>query len=314
VTVPSDGFTVILLTSPGAPARQLNVPRAWPAFIGVFSMLSVCGSLLIGREARALCDGRSELTAEPAVVASIHEGAEGVSELPASTALGSRARGRASTGGLASRHRETLQGISRVPALAPLPVAKSVAAPAAKPSVLPAAPRPLLSGKALPLFDINGARSLKVTPFDQDGVPNAEAFAQIRSFMRCRRSGHEMDMDPRLIAVLSRISQHFGEATLQVISGHRKADGKTTRETSQHASGTAADIRIAGVAIEELKRVAHELGAKGVGLYTKGQFVHDDVRERAYTWRDKGDESDDAEGAPETAAVVAEAPVVAAAD
>jgi uncharacterized protein YcbK (DUF882 family) len=191
----------------------------------------------------------------------------------------------------------------------PLPVANGVAA-----SAIHNAPRPLLSGKALSLFDINAGRALKVTPFDQDGVASAVAFAQIRSFMRCRRSGHEMDMDPRLIAVLSRISQHFGDATLQVISGHRKADGKNTRETSQNAFGTAADIRIADVPIETLKAAAHELGAKGVGLYTKGQFVHVDVRERAYSWRDKGDELDEAEVLPATAAVVAEAPVVAAAD
>lgn len=313
MTAPNDAFTVILLTNPGAPARQLSVPRAWPALLGVFSILSVCGSLLVGRQARALCDAQDELTVEPAAVEATPSARE--QDLAPRTMRDQAPLLVSALGGVAARPIPTRVAAPAAakPTPAPLPVAIGVAASAA-PGKPGSAPRPLLSGKALSLFDINAGRALKVTPFDQDGVPNTEAFAQIRSFMRCRRSGHEMDMDPRLIAVLSRISQHFGDATLQVISGHRKADGKTTRETSQHAFGTAADIRIAGVPIEALKAAAHELGAKGVGLYTKGQFVHVDVRERAYSWRDKGDELDEAEGAPATAAVVAEAPVVAAAD
>jgi uncharacterized protein YcbK (DUF882 family) len=298
VTAPSDGFTVILLTNPGAPARQLKVPRAWPAFLGVFGMLSVCGSLLVGRQARALCD--SDPGVSTVAAAAVAPAGTGDPE-PLLVSAGM---------GFAGPRQPSLREAQVAPRQVPLPVAKTVAAPAPTPSVLPSAPRPLLSGKALPLFDINGGRSLTVTPFDQDGVPNPEAFAQIRSFMRCRRSGHEMDMDPRLIAVLSRISQHFGDATLQIISGHRKPDGKVTRETSQHAFGTAADIRIAGVPIEEIKRAAHALGAKGVGLYTKGQFVHVDVRERAYSWRDKGEELDEADYLPATAAVLADAPVL----
>jgi uncharacterized protein YcbK (DUF882 family) len=261
-------------------------------------MLSVCGSLLVGRQARALCE--SDSNAPMVAGVAVTPIGIGVPE-PLLVSAGM---------GLAGAGKPPAREPHVAPSQAPLPIAKSVAAPAPAPSALPPPPRPLLSGKALPLFNINGGHALTVTPFDQDGVPNPEAFAQIRNFMRCRRSGHEMDMDPRLIAVLSRISQHFGDATLQIISGHRKPDGKVTRETSQHAFGTAADIRIAGVPIEEIKQAAHQLGAKGVGLYTKGQFVHVDVRERAYSWRDKGEELDEADDLPATAAVVADAPVL----
>lgn len=267
-------------------------------------MLSVCGSLLVGRQARALCDAESGLFHEPiAELAPSGVGDQG--PLLVSAGLGVSPRPRAVQPAAPAQ--------APVPAPAAVPVAKSVAAPEPAPQVLPPAPRPLLSGKALPLFDINAGRALTVTPFDQDGVADPEAFSKLRTFLRCRRSGHEMDMDPRLIAVLSRISQHFGGATLQIISGHRKPDGKVTRETSQHAFGTAADIRIAGVPIEEVKRAAHALGAKGVGLYTKGQFVHVDVRERAYSWRDRGDEVDQADDLPgATAAVEARELTVAA--
>ncbi|MFT3925914.1 MAG: DUF882 domain-containing protein [Myxococcales bacterium] len=307
---PQDGLTVILLTHPGAPARQLRVPRAWPAFLGVFGMLSVCGSLLIGRQARALCEAEGALGPEPALMMA---GLDQEEPLLVSSLGGVGSKPAASMGTLASAR--TLAALSVAPGLSS--VAGLTPTPSQAPS-LPASARPLVSGKALPLFDINGGRALTVTPFDQDGVANPEAFAQIRTFMRCRRSGHEMDMDPRLIALLSRISQHFGDARLQIISGHRKPDGKATRETSQHAFGTAADIRIAGVAIDDIKRAAHELGAKGVGLYTKGQFVHVDVRERAYSWRDTGEELDESEGAETlsqkgSGEAVADAPVVAAA-
>jgi uncharacterized protein YcbK (DUF882 family) len=177
----------------------------------------------------------------------------------------------------------------RAPA-AEKPAAKSVerAATAALTTREAPAPKPLLHGKMLSLYDVNAKRSLRVKPFTDEGVPDAEAFGQLRSFLRCRRSGHEMDMDPRLIAVLSRISQHFGDATVQIISAHRKPDGVVTSEKSQHAFGTAADIRVAGVSVETLKEAAHALGATGVGVYPKSGFVHVDVRHKPYAWRDNG--------------------------
>ncbi len=257
----------------------------------------MCGSLLIGRQARALCEAERGLFHEQ-VVQVVPSRVFDREPLFASAGMGL-----------------PLRVLSIPRARAPQPEPASAEDPVAVPGSVPQVPlpTPLLSGKSLPLFDINAGRALKVTPFDQEGVANPEAFAKLRSFMRCRRSGHEMDMDPRLIAVLSRISQHFGGATLQIISGHRKPDGKVTRETSQHAFGTAADIRIARVPIEELERAARALGARGVGLYTKGQFVHVDVRARPYSWRDRGEEVDEADDLPAaTAAVEARELTVAA--
>jgi uncharacterized protein YcbK (DUF882 family) len=296
VEVPNDGLTVILLTHPGAPARHLKLPRAWPAFLGAFSMLSIFGSLAVGRQARALCE------ADPAPLAGPAASAESEDQLAAEQAVLGELRAKLLVSAAPAGLRAT--GPTRVPARQPLsagmprtgeaPFNSGSSRPltdTAKPTPESTA-RPLLSGKVLSLFDVNAGQALKVVPFDQEGVADPSAFNQLRTFLRCRRSGHEMDMDPKLIALLSRISQHFDGATLQVISGHRKPDGKVTRETSQHAFGTATDIRIAGVSIEALRDAAQGLGAKGVGLYTKGQFVHVDVRERAYSWRDRGEETE----------------------
>jgi uncharacterized protein YcbK (DUF882 family) len=286
VEAPQSDLTVILLTHPGAPARQLKLPRAWPVFLGIFSILSICGSLAIGRQARALCAPEPpalELSPPRALVeegsllsAAVHSGPRPLAGLRSFRAPSPRPAARAAASS-ATRIAPTRAGVE----------ARGSAREQNKNTELLT-----VSGKRLSLYDINAGRALKVTPFGQDGLPDPTAFAQLRTFLRCRRSGHEMDMDPRLIALLSRIAQHFGDATLQIISAHRKPDGKVTRETSQHAFGTAADIRIAGVSIEQIKEAAHQLGARGVGLYTKSQFVHVDVRAKPYAWRDDGDGED----------------------
>lgn len=154
-----------------------------------------------------------------------------------------------------------------------------------------------LANQQLKLYDVNAQRSLSVSPFNTDGRGDPQAFAQLREFLRCRRTGHTMDMSPALVHLLMRISAHFDGAELQVISAHRAPDGVVTSETSQHGKGTASDIRIAGVSVELLAEAAHEEGARGVGIYTQSQFVHVDVREKPYAWRglDEGS-NDDAEG------------------
>lgn len=266
----------------------------------MFSVLSLAGSLLAGREARAWFEPELEVPGLVAESVPFEPEPFDEPETLQPTRISPRVLG------LAAEVVPTTQATAELGAVSvPAPQPKHVPE-LALPSFLPREPaqagKPLLSGKLLRLYDVNGGRSLRVTPFKEDGVPDPDAFAQLRSFMRCRRSGHELDMDPRLIAVLSRISQHFGDAVLEVISGHRKPDGKVTSETSQHAFGTAADIRIAGVSVETLKDAAKALGARGVGVYTKSRFVHVDVRKKPYYWRDdKGDEA----GAPTASGALA---------
>lgn len=126
--------------------------------------------------------------------------------------------------------------------------------------------------------------TLSTRPFDDLLRPDARAFADVNHLMRCRVTGSEVDMDPRLIAILSQLSTFYGR-TLQLISGHRAPHANGTSETSQHTLGRAADIRIPGVTIQELKKVAIKLGARGVGLYPEKGFVHVDVRDKQrYYW------------------------------
>lgn len=241
----------MIFVSEGSAARELRVPRNWPWIIVAFTVFCLGLSLLAGRKVRAWVD----------------EGADRIARTDV-TAM-------------------ALAGYSlRTPY-------KQV-----RPTAWPLRATPFFSVwsnnnlglprslRKLRLFDVNAKKSIAVLPFARDGVADANAFLALREFMRCRRTGHTIEMNPRLIQLLLRISQHFKAAELQIISAHRLADGVVTNETSQHNYGNASDIRVSGVPVDTLTQVAKDLGAGGVGSYYRHHFVHVDVREKRYFWRE----------------------------
>lgn len=166
----------------------------------------------------------------------------------------------------------------------------------------PRAPRPLpviAPGAASPtMLRVNAlhlGESLEVQAFDANGTPQGPAFAALQHLMRCRISGQEVPIDPRLVRILAQVSATY-DRPIQLVSGHRKPHVLGTKPTSQHALGHAADIRVAGVGIEELRDLVIRLGARGVGLYPEKGFIHVDVREKPrYFWtysEEEGEEAD----------------------
>jgi zinc D-Ala-D-Ala carboxypeptidase len=137
--------------------------------------------------------------------------------------------------------------------------------------------------------------TLRVRPFDARGVANPQAFDALGHLMRCRVTGEEVAIDPRLVRILLQLSATY-DRPIQLVSGHRTANVIGTHQTSQHTLGRAADIRVAGVDIEALRARALELGARGVGLYPEKDFVHIDVRDKPkYSWKyteESGEEQD----------------------
>lgn len=126
--------------------------------------------------------------------------------------------------------------------------------------------------------------SLEVQPFDAQLQPNAGAMAKIAHAMRCRVTGTEIAIHPRLVELLVQLHTLYGKP-IELVSGHRQPHTIGTKKTSQHTLGRAADIRISGVSIDALKRAALKLGARGIGLYPEKGFVHVDVRDKSrYTW------------------------------
>jgi uncharacterized protein YcbK (DUF882 family) len=243
---------LIFVSAPGAPARQLRLPRNWPWWIVAVSVLSLSMSLLAGRKVRAWVD----------------EGADRIAHTDmAALALA----------GYSLRSTRAKPGLVGWPARTTPFFSVWSSMPQRFPNSL----------RRLRLFDVNAKRSLAVLPFARDGVADPDAFLALRQFMRCRRTGHTLDMNPRLIQMLLRISQQFKAAELQIISAHRAADGVVTSETSQHNFGNASDIRVSGVPVEVLAQAARDLGAGGVGTYFRNRFVHVDVREKRYFWREE---------------------------
>ena len=121
--------------------------------------------------------------------------------------------------------------------------------------------------------------AITVRPFDQNGNPNADAFKAINHLWRCRFTDHEVDVDPRLVRLLTELNDIY-DRPIHLVSGHRTPNTVGTRPTSQHNAGTAADIRVPGVSSRELQTLTTALGARGVGLYTHKHFVHVDFRKK----------------------------------
>jgi uncharacterized protein YcbK (DUF882 family) len=151
-------------------------------------------------------------------------------------------------------------------------------------SELRAAPLPRPSGD-LRVYAFNLDEELKTNIYNPDGSYNVDAAKQIAHVFRCRRTGEEHEIDPRLLTILSHVNDRFGGRRIDLLSGYRFQ----RRTTSNHFHGTASDIRVAGVNARELRAFVHTLdaGGLGVGFYPRVGFIHVDVRPApSYRWID----------------------------
>lgn len=144
--------------------------------------------------------------------------------------------------------------------------------------------KPKQSG-VVQLFRIWSRESVSLRLVDSRGRPRQEARRQLREFLRPRDSRRRKMPNPRLLALLARVSDHFGGRPIHVVSGYRLAKG-LTRKTSRHVAGEAIDFRIPGVPLTTLRDYCQSLSDVGVGYYPTTQFVHLDVRKQAARWTD----------------------------
>jgi uncharacterized protein YcbK (DUF882 family) len=117
------------------------------------------------------------------------------------------------------------------------------------------------------------------------GDMDEATYRAVKHFMRCRRTGAEAPIDPRLMEVLYKLSQRTGEKIV-LISGFRTP--AFAAPASYHTRGMAADIRIPGMTTLMVRDLARAMGVRGVGYYPRSQFVHVDLREEPYFWTDLG--------------------------
>lgn len=119
----------------------------------------------------------------------------------------------------------------------------------------------------------------------KDGNKNLSENFKVKEFA-CKDGSDVIFVAPELVEVLQKIRTHFGKA-VNINSAYRtptynkKVGGATY---SQHLYGTAADIRINGVASKDIAAYAETLlsGTGGIGIY--GNFVHVDVRKEKARW------------------------------
>jgi len=114
-----------------------------------------------------------------------------------------------------------------------------------------------------------------------------EALTTLNYFLRDHYTGEIGRMDPKLFDQLFNLTRTLQSGQpFQVISGYRcpatnsrlrKTGGGGVASHSLHMVGKAIDIRLPGVALNDLRDAALHSRAGGVGFYPKEQFVHVDT-------------------------------------
>lgn len=164
---------------------------------------------------------------------------------------------------------------------------------------LPLAPRAFASVPSMPVERAlaldhlhTGEKLSLVYAVGRDYVP--EALSGLNMLLRDHYSGAVGLMDPQLFDLLHRLREVLGtQQPFEVISGYRapatnaalqatRGGGVATR--SLHMDGRAIDVRISGVALDDLRDAALSLQGGGVGHYARDGFVHLDTG-RVRSWR-----------------------------
>lgn len=119
----------------------------------------------------------------------------------------------------------------------------------------------------------------------KDGDKKLSENFKVKEFA-CNDGSDVIFISPDLVSILQNIRSHFGKA-VNINSAYRtptynnKVGGA---KYSQHLYGTAADIRINGVASKDIAEYAEILlfNTGGIGIYNN--FVHIDVRKEKSRW------------------------------
>jgi uncharacterized protein YcbK (DUF882 family) len=140
-----------------------------------------------------------------------------------------------------------------------------------------------LSEGKLFLHNLHTAETLKVTYRDPQGNYDPHALKTINWFLRSPYKDEVHNIDVRTLEILNTVNRKVGNRkAIEVISGYRspaynallREEGRGVAKHSFHMKGQAIDIRIPGVPLRHLHRVALKLRAGGVGYYPHSNFIH----------------------------------------
>ena len=122
-----------------------------------------------------------------------------------------------------------------------------------------------------------------------DAEPSAQQFSKL---LRDRVTGDAVEIAPRLLALLRRLSADHadssGAARVEIVSGYRswklnemlRKKGGKVASNSQHCLGAAMDFRLSGMSSKQLADTIEKTGWQGGLAFYPGdtdRFVHADV-------------------------------------
>jgi uncharacterized protein YcbK (DUF882 family) len=148
----------------------------------------------------------------------------------------------------------------------------------------------LSSEKTLFFYNLHTKESLQ-TVYSVDGQYIPDAIDEINHIFRDHYSGAVKPIDTNLLDLLYAIQQKLRSTNpFHIISGYRTAktnaflrrNKRGVAKYSLHMEGKAADIRLPGYRLKDLRRSAYELKKGGVGYYPRSNFVHVDVGKVRY--------------------------------
>lgn len=114
-----------------------------------------------------------------------------------------------------------------------------------------------------------------------------DGMREINRVLRDHRTGAVHRIDPKLLDLVHSLARKIGSrGPIQIVSAYRspesnallrETDGSGVAQNSYHMQGKAIDLRVPGLGIRHLHRVALSLRGGGVGYYPESNFVHVDV-------------------------------------
>lgn len=160
-------------------------------------------------------------------------------------------------------------------------------------SLLPAAgaarTRPTVS-RSLSFYNLHTGESLDVT-YWAEGRYVKPALVEANKLLRDFRTNEVAQIDIGLFDLLHDLRTKLDSVEpFQVISGYRSpatnaklaAQSSGVARRSLHTRGMAADVRLPGRELSDLRRAAKIMKRGGVGFYAKSNFVHLDVGRPRY--------------------------------
>jgi uncharacterized protein YcbK (DUF882 family) len=130
-----------------------------------------------------------------------------------------------------------------------------------------------------------GSETFRIRVSDPRGHISDRALKAFRSLMR--QGPATYPADPRLVALVGIVSDHFDGRELEIISGYRPYSPSQYTPHSNHGFGRALDFKVDGVDSEELWAFCKTLRNAGCGYYPNSGFVHLDTRTTKAAWIDR---------------------------